>query len=194
MNMSLVNNKLNIIIITSILFVFIGCTKYKLIDANKRVQLGREFTVNSSIVWNKVEMNGVETWTIDGPNLQRIMFFQGIEHGEPLLNIKQEKNIPQYKSSMTSFEIKELFVATLNRSGAHKIITKDFRPQKFGNLDGFRFEFTYTTKNGLKYNGFVVGAQKDKALLAIMYTGAALHYYKKHLDDANNIVSSVVVL
>ena len=179
-----------------LLTVSIGCMHYSLVTAGKTIRIGNLLKVESSINWSKSEINGVETWTIDGPRLQRLMFFKRVKDNKPLLKIKgvDEKNTPLYKSSMTPIEIMELIEAALARSGGHKIVKKDLRPESFGGLDGFRFEFNFITKNGLKYNGFVVGAKKDDRLLTIMYLGTALYYYEKYLEDVEKIISSIEIL
>ena len=179
-----------------LLVAIIGCMHYALVKANKEIEVGGIFKVENPINWSKSETNGVETWTIDGPQLQRLMFFKGVEDGKPLLKMKgkDEKNIPSYKSSMTPIEIMELIEATLARGGGHQIETKDLRPERLGGLDGFRFEFNYITESGLKYNGTVIGAQKDGRLSAIMYIGTSIYYYEKHLENVETIFSSVEFL
>jgi hypothetical protein len=169
---------------------------YSLVRADSQIQVGTAFKVKTLINWSKSEVSGVETWTVDGPHLQRLIFFKGVEAGKPLLEIKKgnEENVPMYTGSMTSIEIMELIEATLARSGGHSIATKDLRPEKFGGLSGFRFDFSYMTESGLKYNGFFVGAQKNDRLLGIMYLGTALHHYNKHIDDVEGIISSVEIL
>jgi hypothetical protein len=181
-----------------ILFLFIavsGCVSYSLVRAGKDIEIGRVFKVESPINWSKLKESGIEIWTIDGPQLQRLYFFKGVEDGKPLIKMTGDKykDMPFYKSSMTPLEVRELFEATLSRSGASRIEIQDLRPQKFASLEGFRFEFSYLTQNGLKYDGFVTGTQKGNKLLAIMYVGTALYHYGKHLEDVEKIVSSVVI-
>ncbi|MBW2005207.1 MAG: hypothetical protein JRI72_11490 [Deltaproteobacteria bacterium] len=173
-----------------------GCNLYSLVRSDREIQVGTIFKVTSPINWSKWKFGAVETWTIDGPRLQRLMFFKGVEDGQSLFQIigGNEKSVPIYKSSMTPLEIMELIESSLARTGGYNVVTKDLRPYKLGGLDGFRFEFSYTIRNGLKYNGFVVGAKKHNRLLAIMYVGTALYHYEKHIDDAEKIVSSVVIL
>jgi len=177
----------------------VGCMHYSLVRSDREIQVGTIFKVTSPINWSKSKFSAVfgavETWTIDGPRLQRLLFFKGVEDGAILFQILEyKKSVPIYRSSMTPLEIMELIKSTLARSGGYNVVTKDLRPYKLGALDGFRFEFSYTIQNGLKYNGFVVGAKKEDRLLAIMYVGTALYHYEKHVDDAERIVSSVVIL
>jgi hypothetical protein len=56
---------------------------------------------------------------------------------------------------------------------------------------GFRFEFSYLSKQGLAIGGFAVGAIIDRRLYLIIYSGAREYYFPKHRDDVEQIVSSV---
>ena len=178
-----------------LLAIITGCAHYSLVKASKNVEIGKAFTVSTSVDWSKSQLYGIETWTINGPQLERLMFFDGVKNGKPLFEVKRqdEKKMPIYKSSMSSIEIKELFEATLARNGAYKITTENFKPSKFGVLQGFKFEFTYATKNGLRYKGLVLGAKEKERLIAIMYIGTALYHYSDSLDEVENIISSVKI-
>lgn len=174
---------------------FCGCVSYSLVTKGKNIDVGSVYKVESPITWSSLKESGIETWTVDGPQLQRLVFFKGVEAGKPLIKMSGDKykNMPVYKNSMTPLEITELFEATLSRLGLTQIETKDLRPDKFASLEGFRFEFSYLTENGLKYDGFVIGAQQGSRLLAIMYIGTELYHYGKYLEDVEKIVSSVEI-
>lgn len=176
-------------------FAAAACAPYSMVKSGQEVQVGKAFAVTTPVNWSKSGNGTVETWTIDGPQLQRLIFFKGVEDGRPLFSGhgSAEKDMPVFKSVMNSLEIKEFIEASLTRSGAHQMLTKDLRPAKMGHLDGFRFEFSFLVESGLKYDGFVVGAKQQDRLLAIMYVGTALHHYGKHLDDAEKVIASVVV-
>lgn len=179
-----------------IIVVTTGCAHYSLVGTDSEIRIGSTFEVTSQINWNKTEINGLETWTIDGPQLQSLMFIRGLEHGKPLFKItgQKEEEMPLYKSFMTPLEIVEFIEASFARIGALSIETGGLRPVRFGSLDGFRFEIHYVHESGLKYDGFVVGAPKDEKLLGMIYIGTALYHYEKHLNDAQNVVDSVEVI
>lgn len=175
---------------------FGGCAHYTLVDVNEEIAVGSSFKVHSPVKWSKAKVYGVETWTIDGPQLQRLMFFTGVETGKPLFVVqgKKAKNFPAFDHSMTSVEIMELVEATFARINVHDIEMKDLRPVLFCGQDGFRFELHYKIQSGLKYRGFFVGTKKDDKLWAIIYLGTDLYHYKKALKHVEEIVSSAAFL
>ncbi len=174
-----------------------GCAQYMLVENGKRIPVGNAFKVDTSINWSKSESGDIETWTVDGPQLQRLVFLKGIPDGKPLFKVPPEEkseSAPAFHSSMNSLELMELVVATLARTGGHDVKTSDLRPYKLGSLEGFRFEFRYVTKQGLRYEGFVAGAQKEQKLFGIMYVGTALYHFEKHHQEVEEMLASLAVL
>lgn len=174
----------------------VGCAQYTLVENGKKIQVGDAFMLDTSINWSKHEAGDVETWTVDGPQLQRLVFFKGIPEGKPLVTVHEGKgeSAPVFHASMNSIEMMELVIATLARTGAHDVKVSDLRPHKLGVLEGFRFEFRYVTQQGLKYEGFVAGAQKNQKLFALMYIGTTLYHYEKHHQEVEKMLASLTVL
>jgi hypothetical protein len=166
------------------------------VESGKGIRVGDSFLVETSIDWSRQEIGDIEGWTVDGAQLQRLVFIQGIPDGKPLMGSAQEKagGAPPFHSSMTSMEIMDLFLATLARTGAYDLKAGDLRPCRLGGLEGFRFEFHYTNRQGLKYKGFITGAQKDRRLFAVMYVGTALHHFERHHQEIERILASLVIL
>jgi hypothetical protein len=180
----------------ALVFFVAGCMRYSMVNKGNQIKVGSAFTVETPVDWSRSKEGATETWTIDGPQLQRLVFFTGIDDGKPLFPTawgSQTDEMPLYGSGMNALEIQEFIEASLVRNGAHRMAVRDLRPARLGNLEGFRFEFSYYAESGLKYEGFVVGANQQTRLLAILYVGTALHHYGKHLSDAEKVVSSVIV-
>lgn len=175
-------------------FALAGCAQFTLVQGGKRIPVGNAFMVDTSMNWSKHDSDDVETWTVDGPRLQRLVFFKGIPDGKPLIKVQEKgESAPVFHASMTSVEMMELIVATLSRTGAHDVKVSDLRPHKLGTLDGFRFEFKFVAREGLRYEGFAAGAQKDQKFVGVMYIGTALYHYKKHHDEIEKILASLTV-
>jgi len=169
-----------------------GCTYYSLVQAGK-TDIAGVYTVDTSIRWNKVTDRHTELWTVDGLGLQQIRFVNGLSDGDKLFAQEKKGEMPTYKSDMSFLEVQEFIETSAIVTGVTEIKTTGFRPEKFGSLDGFRAEFSYTAEDGLLRDGFVVGTKKDKKLYLIIYDGARLHYYPKHKVDAEGIVHSIQI-
>ena len=170
-----------------------ACVQYSLVKPEK-IAIGDVYTVNSQIAWNKMTEGKTEIWTVDGPLLQELRFIKAIEDGDALFKGGAGKKLPPFKSKMTAIEIKELFETSLAQFGVARMRTLNLRPESFGKVAGFRFEFTYVLKHGLEKQGFALGAVIDEKLHMIIYTGTRLHYYPKHKDDVERLVRSIRIL
>lgn len=184
------------VFIVVILFLA-GCAKYQLIQGGSTVTVGKSFRVNPEIAWSQYKSGNVHIWTINGPALERLMFFPAIEDGEALLDIKPQagsKEMPKFKSSMTLLDIVDLLEATFARLDTHQFEKQNLEPTPFGGQEGFRIEFSFVEDSGLQRRGVAAGAVKDDKLYMIIYAGAAIHYYEKHAATADHIINSVEIL
>lgn len=188
--------KITVIVVLSFVFLTTGCAHYQLVPANNATPIDNSIQVETPIAWSKSKILGVETWTVDGFRLQRLMFFAGIKNGEPLFDIpsQQKKKLPVFDQSMGSFEISELVEATLSRLDSHAITIAKLRPQSFGGVDGFRFEIGFASESGLKYKGFFAGCLREKRLFGIMYIGTQLYYYQKYENDVEKLLSTLKLI
>jgi hypothetical protein len=180
-------------VLLGVAFIVTGCAHYSLVETGSKVEVAKGFRVDPVITWSKAKHYGVVMWTVDGPGLQQILFFPGIEDGAPLFKPMSEKKaakMPLYRSPMSLLEVMDLLEATFARQDLHQIKKQNLLPITFAGQDGFRFDFSYFSKEGLEYKGFAEGAIKNNKLYLIIYTGTALHYYEEYAATANKIMKS----
>jgi hypothetical protein len=172
-----------------------ACAQFSLVGPG-RVEMAGVYAVDTPVAWNRTSEGKSELWTVDGFQLQKLTFVNGLEDGDPLFETKGDnaKNMPRYDTVMTSLEVKELIEAGLRVSGVHQLETYNFRPETFGSIPGFRFEFSYALESGLENEGTVIGAKKDGKLYLIIYTGTRFYYYGKHKDDVERLIDSIQIL
>ncbi len=189
-------------IFIAIILLLSACVQYKLVETGKPQLLAQAFEVEPQINWSKTAYKKIEKWTVDGPALEAITFYKGYVDGESLYTIHNaQKNLPVYRNSMTPNEIMEFFVDSLiavDRAGyewanfsASKATTSGLRPFKFAEQRGFRFDLEFSSANGLKYKGFVIGSVIEEKLYLICYSGEKQHYYPKYKAAAEKVVASL---
>ena len=178
-----------------------ACAPFALVPPQQRVTVKDALSVEPDIAWNKINTqditgrNQTETWTADGPLLNTLTFFAGIEDGRPLFvqTAEQEKNnkLPEFRKTMTSTEIMELVEAThAKRARAALIKTRNLRPEKFAGKDGFRFEMTYVGKDEVDRDVTVVGAVHNDRLYLIEYQGTHVYHYELRRAQAERIMQN----
>ena len=180
-------------LILALTLLISSCTFYTL-NPRGKTNIGGLYTVRSEIAWNKATIGKTEIWTIDGPSLQELRFVNGLSDGDKLFENPAKENSPEYKSEMSFLEIKEFIETSAATSGIVEITSRNFRPYKFGSLDGFRAELSYTHEDGLLREGLAAGTKKDGKLYLIFYSGTRLHYFQTHLDEVEYILRSIKIL
>lgn len=185
-------------------FLMSACAHYTLVEPAKN-DIGGSYSVEPQIAWNRSVQGKIEIWTIDGPTLEAVHFFNGISDGQNLFpfhgNSDSKAKLPKFNKNMTANEVQEFVVdsmmAPYGRSlvGPNMIGTGvqayNLRPFKFGSHPGFRFELSYLSEEGLEYDGFVVGTIKADQLFLVCYAGAREYYYPKYKETAENIIASI---
>jgi hypothetical protein len=189
------------IAVLALAMLLAGCTQYALVSPQQRVSVRDAFTVEPDIAWNKINEQGVlgpsrtETWTTDGQLLNSLVFFAGIEDGQPLYRqtAEQEKRdkLPVFRSNMNSTDIMELVEATYAKV-IQTTLTKSraLRPAKFADTDGFRFEMSLVGKDEIDREATAIGTVRNGRLYLIFYQGARLHHYGLRQAQAERIIQS----
>jgi len=181
--------------VVAVVVLAAACARFGLVGPG-RVDIAGAYTVDTPVAWENSSEGKSEMWTVDGLDLQRLTFVNGLADGEALFEAEGDnaENLPRFHSTMSPLEIKELIEAGLRASGAHQLETYDFRTEMFGSLPGYRFDFSYALASGLENEGTVIGANKDGKLYLIVYTGTRFYYYGKYKDDVERLISSIRIL
>ncbi len=172
-----------------------GCTQYQLVSEGDQIHMGDAFTLTPQRTWSRLDHGRIEQWTVNGPLLEEVIVYKGIEDGEDLLIPnpvgKKPDDFPTFQKTMTALEVRDLLEATFARAQEVDIRTFDMKPWKFADRNGFRFEYRYTTKSGLRKRGFTVGAIHEEKLFMIVFAAAELHYYDQFESELERLMSTI---
>lgn len=186
-----------IVFVFAALALVASCAPYQLVAPPERVTISDAYSVAPQIEWSRANVmvwNDVEQWTVDGAGLELLMFVNKVEDGKPLFPVRHQDAMPVFRSSMNSLEVKDFFVASMAGLQAQRVKVRKLRPVQFGGVDGFRFDFSYTTKGGLEKRGIAKGAVRKGKLYMILYMGTRLHYFDKYKRAAEGVMRSVQFL
>ncbi len=167
-----------------------GCaspSRYRLVEPGARSTAGA-YTVQPGLAWSSIGAGKVETWTIDGLSLESLRFFTGIAEGESILGGRAaEDRRARFSTSMTLPEVAEFVADSL----FGRFPPRNVRPARFGGAPGFRFEVSYTTRDGVHREALVAATVLQKQLYVIAYTGTSLHHFARYRDEAEHVIDSV---
>jgi len=169
-----------------------GCSTYTLVEPHQ-VAVCDLYSVTPRNQWSQIKKGDVRLWTVDGAELESIRFICDVREGVPVMDITEDKHETPFRPDMSETELADAVVNAVSLSGGQQVKARNLRPARFGEQDGFRFELSFMTDEGLKKEGAVVGAVVDKALYLIIYTGAAMHYFPKYSPDFEEVVSSIEI-
>ena len=135
-----------------------------------------------------------QTWTQDGPLLDRLVFIPGVPDGEALLNVKEESAaLPVFRKDMLPNEIEELMESTIVKvfgEGNAAVSTSNLRPQMFGDNRGVMFDLQAKVTESPDYRGTVGAFIANDKLYLLYYLAAEPYYYGKHESAAQAIIES----
>ena len=175
-----------------------------LVEPTKR-DMGGSYTVEPQIAWNRSTQGKLEIWTVDGPLLSAIHFFNGIDDGMFLFQFygpaSDKEKLPRFNKNMTASEVQEFVVDSMMAPYSRRLIGPNMigtgvqamhlKPWKFGSHPGFRFDIAFLSEEGLEYEGFAVGTIRDNKLFLICYSGTREYYYPKYRETAEQIIASI---
>ena len=202
------------ILLLSVFFFAVSCAHFTAVPAVRK-DIGGQYSVKSNVAWSQADEGGRKVWTIDGPLLEALRFIT-LNDGDTLFpSPDKDAKLPRFKAHMTPNEVVEFFVSSLKsvsggvdthhlakgmvdvksiRAGsinASSLEVHNLRPANFGRLSGFRFDFSFLSKEGLERQGIAIGSIHNSKLLLIVYTGTAEYYFDKHKQEVETIFSSV---
>lgn len=173
--------------------VLSGCVSYSLVESSNKRSIDGIYNVSTAISWSKMEDGNLEVWTREGPLLQQLIFFKGVEDGDYLIKLpgQSEDTLPKFRKEMTFLEIQDFMIASFKRINAQDIEIQQMTPAKFGEKDGFRIDYKFKTEDGIGKTGFLVGTIVEEELHAITYFGTDIHYFDLNKADAEKIIQSI---
>lgn len=185
----------------TLLFIILltGCATYTLVKPERQT-VGDVISVQPGISWNKVGLSGfqgqVEVWTIDGSQLNTLVFFTGVPDGEPLFtrrttNPEQHEKPPVFRANMNPIEIQELLEATVARFFQTTLAEgRNLNFETIADGEGFRFETRLVGRDEVERVGIFVGTIRNKKLYGAWFQGARLQYFHRYVPEFNGLVKS----
>lgn len=156
-----------------------------------------DMQLQTDLAWSRIKdpLQHEEIWTIDGTALNSLSIFSGIANGQHVFMLGRERSSrpdgPWFRSGMRADEIRDIVVAAMVRQGMINVRTTDLRPQRYGDVDGLRFEFTAVSDAGLIYKGTVAAAQRDGKLDLLLWKAPAEYYYDRDAPAVMKMLDGV---
>ena len=146
------------------------------------------FSAKPAGEWNRLNLREgkhTETWTLDGPLLNRVDFFGGVAVGQPLFRETDKKRqpLPKVSSGMLITDIPVLLETTYRAQlRAKRLDINEQEPAMFGAAKGVRFTYRFVrADDDVERRGEALAAVKGDKLYLITYEAPALHFFEKDI-------------
>lgn len=155
-------------------------------------------TWRTSTTWNRLsEKEGKyqEIWTIDGDQLNRVIFFGGVPVGEPLLKERHEKRdpLPKVTGNMLLPDIPLFFERTYRSYyGTPTMQIGLQQPSGFAGMDGIHFEYRYTDGGDeVERKGEAFAALRNDQFYLVTFEAPSLYYFDRDVEKFRSIISKL---
>lgn len=185
--------------IALVAFVAAPAHAHKLIEPELQDKIAKgAFSAHPISTWNRLDSKEgkyQEIWTIDGDQLNRVMFFGGVPIGEPLLKERNKKldPLPKVAGNMLLPDIPVLlertyrtyYSTTFMEIGTQKPIT-------FAGMEGIHFNYRFTAiEDEVERKGEAFAALQEGKLYLVSFEAPALFYFDRDLKKFHAIVRSL---
>ncbi|WP_240700242.1 hypothetical protein [Sphingomonas gei] len=149
--------------------------------------------------WNRLSGKAgknVETWTLDGGQLNDLTFFGGIVPGKPLVKERHKKKapLPKFRKVTLLVELPELLEGTYRtykNIGTFRLISTN--PIKFLGQDGVTFTYEYTDQDQITRKGEATAAIVAGKLYMVSFDAPRLHYFERTIADVRALVATATL-
>lgn len=173
-----------------------GCAGVDLVAAGRPFDLGDGVSVVPTTAWARVHAPASGSLlTIDGVGLGEVHYYTGVAPGKPVYSIAgvSDSELGVFKQDMLPNDTMELLVANLSKAGNQNVRTSNLRPTKFGTANGFRFDLSFVTKEGLNMKGEALLAQRGGKLDVLLFMAPDEYYFARRQPDVEQLFATIQV-
>jgi hypothetical protein len=156
------------------------------------------FSAVPNSAWNRLSTRAgpnVETWTLDGPQLNNVTFYGGIAVGKPLIKEqdKRSRPLPRVTGGMLLTDIADLLENTYRaeRQVARMSVDRQEAVQ-FSEHQAVRFTYSFAyAEDEVERKGEAYGTLSGGKVFLITYEAPALHFFDKDLARFRDLVQTM---
>lgn len=170
-----------------------------LISPGPQAKVARSsISVSPNGEWNRLKLKAgknVETWTVDGPELNKVTFYGGIAVGQPMLRETDKKNqpLPRVTANMLITDIPALLETSYRTQfNASQISIDSQEPIVVGGHKGISFTYSFVRPDDeVQRKGEAVGAVVGNRLFLVTYEAPAIHFFDKDVKRFRQVVETL---
>lgn len=154
-----------------------------------------DMQLDSDLDWSRIKSPRQEVWTIDGTALNSLSIFSGVKPNEHVfMGAKERKSRPDgpwFRPGMRPDEVRDIIVDALRGQGWSNVAADNLRPQRYGSVDGLRFDLAMTSADGLIYKGTAAAAERGGKLSVLLWKAPKENYFDRDVAAVNRMLDGM---
>lgn len=167
---------------------FAGCATFQpwsKLEKSEYVDHARGFKATVPVGWMRLTQSKFFFITYDGELLNSIVVDR-VKFDAPLQNTKRK-----FSAEMSPQELSEVEIDALKSNPEiTNVVISSNKPMTVSGKQAFSLEYTFSNKDGLKYEGRNVGFSVDDKVYLITYEAPAQNYFAKSLQAFTDFIQS----
>jgi len=172
-------------VVLAFAFVFLlsACqTTYTLVSGNKPARIGDAFTVTPTSEWNQHGNGSAQTWTLDGPLLQQILFSVNSSYGQHIIRINDGDNaddVPTFEENSSPLDLVDGMTSALKKFGFIEVTIRETGVIDLQGAETIQVHFDGTMEDLPRYRGIAYLIRQENLLHTVVYFGTELYHFEK---------------
>jgi len=154
-----------------------------------------DMQLDSELDWSRIRAPRQELWTIDGTALNSLSIYSGVRQNEHVFMLARERKSrpdgPWFRTGMRPDELRDIILDALRGQGWTNVSADNLRPQRFGGVDGLRFDLAMTNPDGLMYRGTAASAEKGGKLTVLLWKAPKENYFERDAAAVNRMLDGM---
>jgi hypothetical protein len=189
-----IRTAMRILIVAALVALLAGCGGGRLVQASQGIKVF-DLRVDSELDWARYRAPREQAWTIDGLPLNRFVVFSRIKANEHVFLQARARarrpDGPWFKPGMRPDEVRDVVLDALRQDGWTRVAASNLRPQRYGLVDGLRFDAELTAQNGLNYRGTFGAAERNGRLTLFFWLAPVEHYHGRDVAAVERMFQSI---
>ncbi|MEQ8440899.1 MAG: hypothetical protein RIM33_09800 [Alphaproteobacteria bacterium] len=191
------HNYFRVAVLAVAFFAAAACQQvYTLVSADNGVTIGDDFRVTPTSSWSAIGTGEIQVWTIEGRNLQQIMFVGDRRNGDPLLEgvlpgTGMVQSSATFEDDLSVVELVERYQSAFSEFGFTDFEITETSVTDLAGRAAIRLDFTARRDNLPLYRGTSLIVKNDTSAHSATYIAADLYYFERHHAEFMNMMNTV---
>lgn len=148
-----------------------------------------DLRLSTALPWQRQRGIGMEQWTLDGVDRNRLLVVPNLRPGEPLFR-DAGRTGPRHRPGLRPDEQRDAIVSALDAAGWLDVRADGPRRHDFGGVPGWHSELSLASAAGARYRGSVAFVERDGRLTLLLWFATAGSHFPRDTEAVEAMLAS----